>query len=72
MKGVPPEYTRVWGIQVGRWDGKVSVLINTEEDNNAITNTAGLTAGSYALDTNMDTVDKEDFAAENLPRKPPE
>ena len=70
MKGVPLEYTRVWGIQVGRWDGKVSGLLNTEGDDNATATTEGLTAGSYALESNMDTRDEEDFAAENLPRKP--
>ena len=69
---MPPKYTRVWGIQVGRWNGKVSVLINTEDDDDATATTAGSKAGSYASDSDMDTVDKEDSAAENLPRKPPE
>ena len=70
MKGVPLEYTRVWGIQVGRWDGNVSGLLNTEGDDNATATTEGLTAGSYASESDMDTSDEEDFAAENLPRKP--
>ena len=72
MKGVTPNYTLVWGIQVGRWDGKVSCLLNTEEDDNAIAITVGFTVGSHASDTDMYMGDKKNFAAENLPRKPPE
>ena len=67
-----PKYTRVWGIQVGRWNGKVSVLLNTEDDDDATATTAGLTAGSYVSDSDMDTGDEEYFAAEKFPRNPPE
>ena len=72
MKGVTPKYTRVWGIQVGIWDGKVSGLLNMEYDDNVTATTTGLTSVSYALDADMDTGDEEDFAAENLPQNPPE
>ena len=43
-----------------------------EYDNDSTATTSGLTAGSYALDSDMDMDEKEDFVAENLPRKPPE
>ena len=43
-----------------------------EEDDNATATTVVLTAGSHESDTDMDIGDKENFAAENLPRKPPE
>ena len=69
---MPPEYTRIWGIQFGRWDGKVSSLLKTEDDDDATKTTAGLAAGRYASDTNMDTGDKEGFTEENLPRNPPD
>ena len=67
-----PEYTCVWGIQVVSWDGEVSGLLNTEDDDDTTATTAGLKAGSYASDSDMDTGDKADFTAENLPRNPPE
>ena len=72
MKWVPPKYTCVWEIQVGSWDGKVSGLLITADNNETTATTAGLAAGSYASDSDMHTGEKEDSAAENLPWKPPE
>ena len=72
--GLPPEHPRVWGIQVGRVKGgeaKVSGLLDLKDDDTATT--AMLTDAEDAFtDSDTESDDGEDYAAENSPRPPPD
>jgi hypothetical protein len=66
----------VWGISIGKIEGKtkVSGLLDEEEDeDDATAMTAGMTtSGELDSDNELDDNDEDDFAAENAPRPPPD
>ena len=71
--GLPPEYPRVWGIQIGRVEGgeaKVEAVLDCKDDETATT--AMMTDTEEQMwDSDVESDDGEDFAAENAPRPPP-
>ena len=72
--GLPPEYPRVWGIQVGKIKGEVrvtGVLDKGVRDDDTATTTMMTDAEEMGLGSDAESEDGEDFAAENAPRPPP-